>query len=280
MKEARFLRILRLPLITLLAINLAVLLIAPLYRARPASDPRSTEQAVSSVVGREPIAPAQDETSADQDEEKTSLAADEPVVDEGPLEEEEKYPTGRDESAVSSDVGDEQETIELPSAKAMLIAKYDLDLKPLFTVGQQLSLPKSAVEPFSRPVARVAGRLSQWLAVQPRSDHVAEESPWNQSSSASPTASRFVSETDDLPHDRIVLRNPRENRLPVAFLLDEQVQTLEPGSELVVHSVRANIRFDRGGVYGESRLVLEPGLYRFDVGSQGWRLQSEEAAPE
>jgi hypothetical protein len=276
MNEARLLRILRLPLITLLAINLAVLLIAPLYRTRQTPGPRSTEQAASSVPEPAPIAPTKDDSASDQDAGKSSSIAAERVVDEDHAETG-KRATALTEPAALTQGADTQETIEWGRERSAIDASYGLDWRPRI-IAQQPSLPKSAVEPFSRPIARAAGRLSQWLAAPPRSDSIAPESAEGEHFSTSPTASRFVAETSKLPSDRIVLRNPHGNRLRVAFLLDEQVQMLEPGAELVLDSVRANIRFDRGSDYGESRLVLEPGVYRFAVGRQGWRLQSEEAS--
>ncbi len=278
MNEARFLRILRLPLITLLAINLAVLLIAPLYRARPTAGSRSTEPTVSSVPGPTPVARTQDESRSGQTENASFVTADESDADDGFVETGTR-PTALTELAPSAPVVDKQEVVEPPRDRPVVHSDFGLDWEPLLAVGQQLSLPKSATEPFGRPIARVAERLSQWLAVSARLDTVSEESTGSQDfSSDSATASRLVSETDVLPRNRIVVRNPRENRLRVAFLLDEQVQTLEPGGEMVVDSVRASIRFDRGSDHGESRLVLEPGSYRFAVGKQGWRLQPEEAS--
>lgn len=76
--------------------------------------------------------------------------------------------------------------------------------------------------------------------------------------------------------DRIVLVNSKTNDLPVSFLANDNVQTLEPGDEYTKIDKTIVIRFDRGGQLGTAEQILEPGRYRFDVSSEsGWKLNAE-----
>ena len=76
--------------------------------------------------------------------------------------------------------------------------------------------------------------------------------------------------------ERIVLVNSKTNDLPVSFLANGNVQTLEPGDEYTKINETIVIRYDRGGQLGTAEQILEPGRYRFDVSSEsGWKLNPE-----
>ncbi len=76
--------------------------------------------------------------------------------------------------------------------------------------------------------------------------------------------------------ERIVLVNSKTNDLPVSFLANGNVQTLEPGDEYTKINETIVIRYDRGGQLGTAEQILEPGRYRFDVSSEsGWKLNAE-----
>jgi hypothetical protein len=266
-------------LITLLAINLAVVLVTPVYQARQRSNGGSAAQLAGkdgqNSAGMASANQSQNEPTAAPNEEDAATAPAESTT----AEDRQMPPAGPDATMPPSSAIDGQHTTDQPPVeKSPPPSDFRLELEPLLTVGERISRLDLGVDPLGHPIAEVAGQLSQWLIAHPPAEHTVESSPVEGDSSALRTASRFVTETNESQHanhDRIVLRNPRESRYRVVFLVGNDVRTLDPGTELVVDSGRAMIRFDRGGNLGETRQELEPGIYRFSVTSQGWKLQPE-----
>ncbi len=71
----------------------------------------------------------------------------------------------------------------------------------------------------------------------------------------------------------IALRNPRENKLAVAFVAQGRVYVLEPGAEMEwrIHG-KLPIAFDRGGSFGVEKTELKPGSFSFAIGERGWKI--------
>jgi hypothetical protein len=71
----------------------------------------------------------------------------------------------------------------------------------------------------------------------------------------------------------VVLSNPKETTMPIAFLLDGGELTLQPGQCLKLRAGKLyDVIFDRGGEFGESGFTLHGGRYDFEVGDAGVQL--------
>jgi hypothetical protein len=145
----------------------------------------------------------------------------------------------------------------------------------LLAVGQTLAQLNPNPSSLSLPIAHTAGRLTQWLA---HADAAPPASATNTDPDrpAEPDEQNGQPTDEDVPESpRIIIHNRPENQFPVGFLLEERVQTLAPGEELISPTAEATVRFDRGRSLGESRRVLSPGVYHFEVTKEGWKLQQQ-----
>jgi hypothetical protein len=76
-----------------------------------------------------------------------------------------------------------------------------------------------------------------------------------------------------LPHHQVVLVNPEMTEQTVAFLLDGQQGSLEPGQYFDLSTPdKMMIEFDRGADFGAARYSLIEGVYLFKQTDRGWDL--------
>ncbi len=71
----------------------------------------------------------------------------------------------------------------------------------------------------------------------------------------------------------LVLINPAGSGGPIRFLLNEREFLLEPGASQALSPDRAwQVRFHRGGDFGNALSVVRDGTYEFHVTNAGWQL--------
>jgi len=89
-----------------------------------------------------------------------------------------------------------------------------------------------------------------------------------------PTASLAATDEAQATDDQLVLANPEFNEVPVSFLVDGAVHTLDPGQTQVLAAGAARlIRYHRGLAFGSDRHEVSEGRYAFVATAQGWTLQ-------
>lgn len=79
--------------------------------------------------------------------------------------------------------------------------------------------------------------------------------------------------TDSVPV-QIVLLNPAENGAEVSFWIDNRQLTLASGETIRLATNSSQLKFDRGGGYGQAEHTLRPGLFVFKLTDQGWSVVS------
>lgn len=104
-----------------------------------------------------------------------------------------------------------------------------------------------------------------------------QEAPEIQTERTEQTLPIADSSNIDSSENQVILINPKSNRLEVAFLLDGEVHTLAPGTELIPKKSDVTIHFDRGGGHGLFQKQLPAGKYRFSVSVAGWTLEPMQA---
>ena len=80
----------------------------------------------------------------------------------------------------------------------------------------------------------------------------------------------------------VVLLNPLENAVPVAYTLNGTPYAIKPGFEQKLPAGQPwTLEFDRGGAFGLARYTLAAGIYQFRVTEKGWDvvLKTDPAAP-
>jgi hypothetical protein len=88
------------------------------------------------------------------------------------------------------------------------------------------------------------------------------------------TVSRAPTDEDQATDGQLVLANPEFNEVPVSFLVDGAVHTLDPGQSQVLAAGSARlIRYHRGLTFGSDRHEVSEGRYAFVATAQGWTLQ-------
>ena len=86
------------------------------------------------------------------------------------------------------------------------------------------------------------------------------------------------SPTPDLSNDPptkqpTIINETAKAGFPVTFTVNGEIVTLAPGESRELPGGDSwVVAFDRGGNFGEARVVLYTGSHRFDVSSQGWQL--------
>jgi hypothetical protein len=76
----------------------------------------------------------------------------------------------------------------------------------------------------------------------------------------------------------VVITNPLESGGVVHYLLDDAVFSLHPGQSQHLGAGRAwQIRFHRGGNFGQAGYLLTEGVYSFQVTARGWDLTHQPA---
>ena len=76
----------------------------------------------------------------------------------------------------------------------------------------------------------------------------------------------------------LVLSNPLENNAKIRFLLDDRPCELGPGeTHEFPPGEERQIKFHRGGEFGNASEIVTPGAYRFTVTKHGWELSPVEA---
>ena len=76
----------------------------------------------------------------------------------------------------------------------------------------------------------------------------------------------------------LVLSNPLENNAKIRFLLDDRPCELWPGeTHEFPPGEERQIKFHRGGEFGNASEIVTPGAYRFTVTKHGWKLSPVEA---
>lgn len=282
MKQASLVRAFRLPLLVALAFNVAAVLVLPLYRTRLAADlaesPAKTADAFDSLPVSLPPSGDTSQQTADSLQSSSSEAgatqAQAALTDTAglkdlePIADEDRQPDAHpDMEPMPGDVGLDESAVELATAK------------PLAAVGETLAQLNRRSSTLSRPVAQAAGRLTRWLA---HADASAADSAafTADATAASPTESAPETSEPTAPEaaepPRIVIRNRLKNGYPVAFLIDERVESLAPGKEFAITAAKATVRFDQGRSYGEAREDLIPGLYHFMITPEGWKLHRQD----
>ena len=266
-------RALRLPLIVALAANLVVVAVTPVYRTRTASHaprPVPTPAEFSSLpVSAAARSDAQDKPVAVATAPEPATAADAAATVSKPAGDDQVEST----DATPSAPADESDSVA-PSTSTD--AEAPLGSETLLAVGRTLVLLNDQSGSLGRPVARAARRVTQWLssvASQTEPAATRESNPTFVAGVAPASPANAADATRAADPRPIVILNAPGGSLPVAFLVDEQVQSLAPGKQLEIHAAEATVRFDRGRSFGGSSRTLTPGVYQFMVTAKGWKLQ-------
>ncbi len=265
MNEVILVRALRLPLITAFTATMAIVLIAPFYRMQSATQEDHSKVATEAPPKSRPVTspPAEESLPAEQVP---------PAPLAGSINVPSNVPSAPSEGALprnSSEASDD------PAPEAVARPLLPTPTAPLQAMGKGLGRLNRQVNPVHRSIAQAAGQMSAWIARRATATFEQDQAPAEPSPLLRPvTAPRSRGGPAD--DDRIVLRNPEENDLPVVFLVNNRVETLSPGKEFVVPDERATIRFDRGRSFGEMQLDLQEGVYDFTVSTNGWSLRRQE----
>ena len=272
-------RALRLPLLAALAVNLAAVAVTPLYRARTAQlpPPRATSAGEFDSLPVSSDAPGQD-----GDESTTEIAGPGPATVADPPADSARP---MDMTPVESPDSDQAAATDHSDSVSPAEAQLPLSAETLSDVGRSFSQVNDSAHSLGRSVAHVAGRATRWLnaiadSADPASNVSADENVSDRSPDDNGSAPPHSADTtrDGRDARSIVISNAAGANLPVAFLVDEQAQSLAPGKRLEIPASQATVRFDRGQSFGESTRTLAPGVYRFVVTDRGWDLLGPDTA--
>ena len=127
--------------------------------------------------------------------------------------------------------------------------------------------------PSTRPtVDRTLATIADWLATKWRE-------PLLQRSASTERRRRVQDRRVDggrichLATPGVEIHNPQLHRVAVAFVLDGEVITLQPGETVDSRYRPAQVVFDRGRGGGVARQTLTPGYFEFTVTAKGWHLE-------
>lgn len=279
MNRAVWARALRLPLLAALAVNLGAVAVTPLYWARTAPLPPPP----TTTAGEFDSLPVSSEAPGQSgDEPTTEIAGPEPVtVAVSPADSARPMDTPVVSPDATSDAATDHSDNVAPANRQLTISAETLS-----DVGRSLRQVNDPAHSLGRSVAHVAGRATRWLnaiadsaeLAEPASNvnaNVSDRSP-DDNGSALPHPADTARDGRDARS--IVISNASGANLPVAFLVDEQAQSLAPGKRLEIPASQATVRFDRGHSFGEATRTLAPGVYRFVVTDRGWDLLGPDTA--
>jgi hypothetical protein len=74
----------------------------------------------------------------------------------------------------------------------------------------------------------------------------------------------------------VIITNPDSNAGSISYVINNDLEKLEPGQSQELPAGNWTIKFDRGGGNGQETYALEEGYYEFAIGDNGWDLSSTE----
>lgn len=283
MNHTTTIRILAFPLVTALAVNLAIVLATPMYRSRLRTAD-GQEKVSQSFFAQDGVIKPVPEPQRIPFDDADFVPPVEPTVKET------TESNSVQEDLPTSVATDDSSTVDSSSVAE---GRFDgAELQPgseAMVVATELLVEWAANTPeLSQGIANLSRRFATWVSPptirsnESTTDRVTQfiadvsEHRLESAGHTDPDEDNSDLDQHDANGDETGLTNVEivnaDTELTVAFLIENRIERLTPGESLTLNQESVLLRFDRGGDYGESRQTLSIGRYEFRAESYGWTL--------
>lgn len=256
-------------LLCVLMINVLLVAVAPMMRpetatAQPsgpkdAEEPKATKtpEPVQVADATAQAAPAVEQATTDSKVDNTKLDSPASVSD--------SPKSGSKDVLVNSTnpAADQHETQHDSSANPPEVTEVDPS-----SVTDHAPAPTETQSASSSPVNAVASETEDESIARVE---VSPPTPSDVETAAD--TSPAITPPDPTAAPDLLIVNPAETGGTVFYLVDGEVQSLEPGeSHNLKNGRQYTIEYHRGGEFGEAELQVQSGTYHFRVDNAGWKL--------